>query len=68
MIYSMKPLSYDPAHIKRMSERLIVSHYENNCGGTVKRQRDPIEQLAELDRASAPDFVLNGLKREQLIA
>ena len=37
MIYSMKPLGYDPAHIKGMLERLIVSHYENNCGGTVKR-------------------------------
>src|SRR5207253_6622509 len=26
------------------------------------------EQLAELDCASAPNFVINGLKREQLIA
>ncbi len=28
MTYSMRPLGCDPARIKRMSERLIVSHYE----------------------------------------
>ena len=37
MTYAMKPLGCDPARIKGMSERLIVSHYENNYGGTVKR-------------------------------
>ena len=30
MGYQIKPLSCDPANIKGMSERLIVSHYENN--------------------------------------
>jgi len=68
MTYSMKPLGCDPARIKGMSERLIVSHYENNYGGTVKRLNAIDEQLAELDFASAPAFVVNGLKREQLIA
>ena len=33
MPYEMKPLACDPARIKGMSERLIVSHYENNYGG-----------------------------------
>src|SRR2546430_12955444 len=33
MTYRIKPLSCDPAKIKGMSERLIVSHYENNYGG-----------------------------------
>lgn len=35
MTFQMKPLTCDPARIKGMSERLIVSHYENNrkhCG------------------------------------
>jgi hypothetical protein len=68
MTYSMKPLSCDPARIKGMSERLIVSHYENNYGGAVKRLNLIDEQLAGLDYASAPGFVVNGLKREQLIA
>jgi len=68
MPYSMKPLGCDPARIKGMSERLIVSHYDNNYGGTVKRLNAIEEQLAELDFAAAPAFVVNGLKREQLIA
>jgi Fe-Mn family superoxide dismutase len=68
MTYSMKPLGCDPARVKGMSERLIVSHYENNYGGAVKRLNLIEEQLASLDYAAAPVFVVNGLKREQLIA
>ena len=36
MPYSMKPLACDPVRIKGMSERLIISHYENNYGEAVK--------------------------------
>jgi Fe-Mn family superoxide dismutase len=68
MPYTMKPLSCDPARIQGMSERLIVSHYENNYGGAVKRLGLIEEQLAELDYAKASGFLINGLKREQLIA
>jgi superoxide dismutase, Fe-Mn family len=68
MTYTMKPLGCDPVRIKGMSECLIVSHYENNYGGAVKRLNLIEEKLAELDYASAPVFVVNGLKREQLIA
>jgi len=64
----MKPLGCDPARIKGISERLIVSHYENNYGGAVKRLNLIEEQLAELDYAKAPVFTVNGLKREQLVA
>jgi superoxide dismutase, Fe-Mn family len=66
--FSMKPLGCDPQRIKGMSEKLIVSHYENNYGGAVKRLNLIEEQLAGLDYAAAPGFVVNGLKREQLIA
>ena len=51
-----------------MSERLIISHYENNYGGAVKRLNLIDERLAELDYAQAAGFLINGLKREQLIA
>jgi superoxide dismutase, Fe-Mn family len=53
MPFKMKPLSCDPARIKGMSERLIVSHYENNYGGAVKRLNAIEEQLAELDFTNA---------------
>src|SRR5947199_8996441 len=68
MGYQIKPLSCDPANIKGMSERLIVSHYENNYVGAVKRLNLIEEQLAELDYAKAAGFLINGVKREQLIA
>lgn len=66
--YQMKPLSCDPAKLPGLSEKLIVSHYENNYGGAVKRLNAITAQLAGLDAATAPVFMLNGLKREELIA
>lgn len=68
MTCQMKPLSCDPASLKGLSEQLIISHYENNYGGAVKRLNAIRAELAALDMASAPVFVLNGLKREELIA
>jgi superoxide dismutase, Fe-Mn family len=68
MPYTMKPLGCDPQRIKGMSEKLIVSHYENNYGGAVKRLNLITEQLAGLDFNTAPNFLINGLKREELIA
>ena len=68
MVYTMKPLGCDPQRIKGMSEKLIVSHYENNYGGAVKRLNLITEQLAGLDFNTAPNFLINGLKREELIA
>jgi Fe-Mn family superoxide dismutase len=68
MPYTIRPLSCDPARIPGMSERLIISHYENNYGGAVKRLNLIEEQIAELDYTKAPGFVINGLKREELIA
>ncbi len=68
MAYAMKPLSCDPAKLAGLSERLIVSHWENNYGGAVKRLGAIEAKLAELDWASAPVFVINGLKREELVA
>lgn len=68
MRYAMKPLACDPRKINGMSEKLIVNHYEFNYGGAVKRLNAIAEQLAALDIAKAPVFVVNGLKREELIA
>jgi Fe-Mn family superoxide dismutase len=68
MNYAIKPLSCDPGRVRGMSERLIVSHYENNYCGAVKRLNLIQEQLAGLDPATAPGYLLNGLKREELVA
>jgi Fe-Mn family superoxide dismutase len=68
MLYEVEPLACDPVAINGMSERLIVSHYENNYSGAVQRINAITKELAELDFTSAPIFVINGLKREELIA
>lgn len=68
MPYEIKPMPFDPKSISGISEKVLVSHYENNYGGAVKRLNAITAQLAELDFAKAPNFVINGLKREELIA
>jgi Fe-Mn family superoxide dismutase len=68
MNYEAKPLSFDPKSIKGISEKVLVSHYENNYVGAVKRLNALGAQIAELDFAKAPNFMINGLKREELIA
>ena len=68
MAYQPKPMSFDPKAITGISEKVLVSHYENNYVGAVKRLNAIGTQLAELDFAKAPNFVINGLKREELIA
>jgi len=68
MVYQTKPMPFDPKSITGMSEKVLVSHYENNYCGAVKRLNAICAQLAELDFAKAPNFVINGLKREELIA
>ncbi|MSO98586.1 MAG: superoxide dismutase [Rhodospirillaceae bacterium] len=64
----IKPLSIDPKAIAGFSENIIRSHYDNNYSGAVKRLSSINAQLATLDMATAPNFTLNGLKREQLVA
>jgi len=65
MTYAViKPLSCEPTKLRGLSEKLIVSHWENNYGGAVRRLNAITAQLAELDFARAPIFVLNGLKYE----
>lgn len=68
MTYQIKPLSCDPSKLKGLSEKLIVSHYENNYSGATRRLNAITAQIESLDFASALVFVVNGLKREELIA
>ena len=68
MTYDIKPLPFDPKSIKGLSEKILVNHHDNNYAGAVKRLNAITEQLAGLDYAKAPVFIVNGLKREELIA
>src|SRR5579872_6380814 len=66
--YAAKPMPFDPKAVNGLSEKILISHYENNYVGAVKRLNAIAAQLADLDYAKAPGFMVNGLKREELIA
>ncbi len=66
--YTVKPLPFDPKSIKGLSEKILVSHHDNNYAGAVRRLNAIGAQVAETDFAKAPVFLINGLKREELIA
>jgi Fe-Mn family superoxide dismutase len=64
----VRPLLLKPQWMNGLSERLLVSHYENNYGGALRRLNAIRSRLAALDWTRAPTFEINGLKREELIA
>lgn len=65
---SLKPLTFDPAKLSGLSEKLIRSHWENNYGGSVKALATVKKQLAEaLANKDTPPFIYNDLKREHLL-
>ena len=66
--YPIKPLPFDPKAVPGLSEKLLVSHHDNNYAGAVKRLGAIRASFAKLDPASAPTFEINGLKREELMA
>jgi Fe-Mn family superoxide dismutase len=68
MRYDIKPIHCRPWTLNGLSLKLIESHYENNYGGAVRRLNAISAQLESLDFASAPGYVLNGLKRDELVA
>src|SRR5215470_17670145 len=68
MAFKAKPIAFKPARLNGLSVRLIASHYENNYGGAVRRLNAIKADLGRLQVGAAPGFVVNGLKREELIA
>jgi Fe-Mn family superoxide dismutase len=66
--YRLKQIHCRPWTLNGLSLDLIESHYENNYGGALRRLNAITEKLESLDPVSAPPYVLNGLKREELAA
>lgn len=64
----LRPLPFDPAKLKGLSERLIRSHWENNYGGSVKALAAVKARLAlAAGDKDLPPYVYNDLKREHLV-
>jgi Fe-Mn family superoxide dismutase len=68
MKYQLKQIYCRPWTLSGLSLKLIESHYENNYGGALRRLNAITGQLESLDFANAPGYVINGLKREELVA
>ena len=68
MRYQLTPIHCRPWTVSYLSVKLIESHYENNYGGALRRLNAITEKLESLDWANTPGYVINGLKREELVA
>jgi superoxide dismutase, Fe-Mn family len=68
MRYQLKQIYCRPWLLSGLSLKLMESHYENNYGGALRRLNAITEQLESLDWAKTPGHVINGLKREELVA
>lgn len=64
----LRPLAFDPSQLDGLSERLIMSHWQNNYGGSV-RALNTIKQRLQTALADddLPAYVYNDLKREHLM-
>jgi superoxide dismutase, Fe-Mn family len=65
---NVKPLPFDPKSIPGLSEKLLTLHHDINYGATVKKLSAIAGEFGKLDLATVPGFMINGLKREELIA
>jgi superoxide dismutase, Fe-Mn family len=58
-------LPFDPTKLHGLSERLLVSHHDNNYAGAVKNLNKVEEQLATVT-ADTPGFTVGALKEREL--
>ncbi len=63
-----KPLPFDPAKLRGLSEKLIRSHYDNNYMGSVKALNVVEQRLAAMtNEKDLPAYIYGDVKREELI-
>jgi Fe-Mn family superoxide dismutase len=63
----IKALPFDPAKLQGLSEKLIVSHHQNNYAGAVRRLNQIQQQIGSLPKDAQP-YQMGSLKREEVIA
>jgi Fe-Mn family superoxide dismutase len=66
--FNPQPLPFDPKAVAGLSEKMLTSHHDNNYVGAVKRLGVIRSEFGKLDPATAQGFMINGLKREELLA
>ncbi len=65
-VFAPKPLPFDPTKLKGISERLIVSHHDNNYAGAVKNLNGVRAELAKASK-DTPGFLVGGLRAKELV-
>lgn len=63
--HALRPLPFAPGKLRGLSERLLLSHHENNYAGAVKNLNKVEEHLATTTK-DTPGFVIAGLKEREL--
>lgn len=61
----VKPLPFAPGSLKGLSERLVVSHHDNNYAGAVKNLLKAEEELSRVTK-DTPPLVVGALKQAEL--
>jgi Fe-Mn family superoxide dismutase len=59
------PLPFNPSRLAGLSERMLVSHHDNNYVGAIKSLNKVEEQLAATTK-DTPGFLIAGLKEREL--
>ena len=63
--HALAPLAFDPKKLRGISEKMIVSHWENNYGAAVKNLNKVEEELNRVSK-DTPGFLVSGLKEREL--
>jgi len=64
--HALKLLPFDPKKLNGISERMIVSHHENNYGGAVKSLNKVEGDLANVTK-DTPPYLVAGLRERELL-
>lgn len=66
--HTPRPLPFDPKKLSGISEKLIISHHDNNYVGAVKALNVVEQHLVQLSKMpDLPAYFYGDLKREELI-
>lgn len=64
--HAPKPLGFDPAKLTGLSEKLLVSHHDNNYVGAVNNLNRLEKELAQVTK-DTPAFLVGGLRQYELM-
>jgi len=64
--HAPQPLPFDPTKLHGLSEKLLVSHHDNNYVAAIKNLNRLEQELAQVSK-DTPAFVVGGLRQSELL-